>query len=360
MSTVTIDDKENRDPVTGLPLSSLLAPNAKGNKKGTVGANASQKYIATTITTTVLSPVPTMPVEPSSLSKVQKGGSARVALGVVKKANVTSATSLLPITSTFSSLADADTDEEETAPKKARAPRRSLRIAAANSPTRLSSAISSSATNVRPTASSKTMKRQRTSKRSASALSSTPANVAPSSPTSKAKKLALAKHTAAVVAAAVDAQEDVHAQVLSERLEDGGVDATPSASLVRISPPQKKRRTSGRNLSSTPTSASALQTLSGGVRAFEVSLPPSAVDPAMDVTLEGDQMDMDTYMEMGLETASPDDATATIAAVQRIINQQCKELTVLPLANVSDAYITPSRSVSVSNESTMPARAKRL
>ena len=32
VSTITIDDKENRDPVTGLPLSSLLAPGPKGKK----------------------------------------------------------------------------------------------------------------------------------------------------------------------------------------------------------------------------------------------------------------------------------------------------------------------------------------
>ena len=67
--------------------------------------------------------------------------------------------------------------------------------------------------------------------------------------------------------------------------------------------------------------------------------------------MSGDDQVMD--IDMAMENAGSEEAAAAVAAVQRIIDQQCRELTVLPLANVSDAYATPSRSVSVSDGSTM-------
>lgn len=351
MSTVTIDDKENRDPVTGLPLSSLLAHSMKG-KKGAVGAPAPQKYIATTITTTVLSPISSASLGSSS-SKAQKSGSARVALGVVKRANATPTSALLP---TFPSLADADTDDEEqrNSPPKACAPRRSLRIAAANSPARLGSTALTTPTSTSPTSPSRTIKKGRVPKRAAPTSSPTLENVPPSFSASKAKKLAVVKHAGTVIAVAVEAQERVHAQASSERLEEDAADA-PTMSLTRVLPAQKKRRTSGRTSRHT-SSTTTPGTSPGDVHAFEVfsPLPLSVVDSMTNMTSEGDQItDVGADVDMVMETASPGGAAATAAAVQRIIDQQCKELTVLPLANVSDAYITPSRSVSVSDEGIM-------
>jgi len=155
------------------------------------------------------------------------------------------------------------------------------------------------------------------------------------------------KHAAAV-AAAVEVQEHAQAQMLSEQL-----DASTGATSAHISPARKKRRTSGRKSSGTSSSTSVLRTLSGGVRAFEVFTPltPSVADSTTSM-MSGDDQVMD--IDMAMENADSEEAAAAaVAAVQRIIDQQCRELTVLPLANVSDAYATPSRSVSVSDGNTM-------
>lgn len=353
--TLESGDKENRDPITGLPLSLLLANSKPGSKaKGSIAIAPGQKYIATTITTTVLSPVPaaaSVPVKKGLSLKAGAnagaGAGKRVALGAVKKTNA--ASEEVPY-----SLADADTDDEEPVKKvksvKAARPRRSLRLAAtpvdASAPvsasTETAPASTSTTTTVKATKKSskpdagttKTKtKRARTSDAADSELAA-PAEIKPkpkSSSSTRAKREALVKHTAAVVAALdMDAGDGMDVDV------DGGES------------PAKKRRTSPRK----SVSASGNATLSGGVRAVEV-FSPLRVSPRTSANISPSTSANSNLSTIAASTNATDDAMDvddnTADCIQRIIDARCRDLTVMPLANVSDAYsVSGAGSVSTS------------
>lgn len=298
-----------------------------------------------------------------NVGKVPK---TRVALGIVRK-------SITNAPTPFKSLADADTDDEEdvkpaVSKLKAR-PRRSLRLAAAHNGDSLPDQVTTGASSL--TTTGKATKKTTKTKRVASASSTVTAAAGGSTRTtsssstsgsasSKAKKLALANHTAAVVAAAVEAQE----QALStQMLAPASASSSDVVNVMRVSPFKPTRRSPRTSMPSTSIIASvpsSLNTLAGGVRAFEVFSPSSSlekgkttVSPA-DIPLpssslspspfEGgkveeldEAMDIDDY-DLAIETADAEDAMTTAAVLQRIIDQRCRELTVVPLANVSAAY----------------------
>lgn len=54
-------------------------------------------------------------------------------------------------------------------------------------------------------------------------------------------------------------------------------------------------------------------------------------------------MDVETGEDIHMDITMNEEAT--VEGVQRIIDQKCRELTVMPLANVSDAYSVYSESV---------------
>lgn len=337
ISTITIDDKENRDPVTGLPLSSLLGngKGAKGKGKGSSTAVANpfssgQKFIATTITTTVLSPVPVtfvasapasddplMSPTPAAKSQSRK---ARVALGGVTQSN--------------SNIGrEGPTSKPAKRLASVTGPRRSLRLAeiAENVipeiPSTPTTAKSTRAKAPKASSKGKTLR--------AASTSTTSAAGAAGPPQAKAKKLALARHSAAVAAAADGVMSNADIAVMpsgsNKKALASAVVEGDSLVVMHVSP--VKKRTSPRR---------------GGILAEEVFLngqapnplrtAPSYVNIFNEPTRSLSFVDNDA-MDLDVEFVEPNEAQETAACLQRIIDQRCRELSVIPLGDISGAFM---------------------
>ena len=228
ITTVTIDDKENLDPVTGLPLSTLLLKLTDNDGKPT-SPKPPTKYIATTIITTVISPMSdpsttASPSEPKAEKSLPHAKKSRVALG----------TKVAPGMAAFST---SNSSRTSSSPRGGR--------------------LGHTSTGAKPKASAK-------NRGSGSPIASSKAKgTAAAVKAKRTKKLVIAKHAATVAAVAA----------ADSGLNSGGVDGDESV-------------------------------------------------------MEGVQRE-------------PHDAGHDLhaaACVQRIVNQRCKDLTVRPLANVSEAY----------------------
>ena len=353
ISTITIDDKENRDPVTGLPLSSLLIQGKGGKGKGKRASSTApnpfasgQKFIATTITTTVLSAVPISfptsttssdgtPMSPTPAAKAPTR-KTRVALGLVTRGNGNA------------DVEDASSKAEKPV-KRVSGPRRSLRLAEIAENAVLETPVSS------PPASAKTSKAKAPKPSTkgkalrAASTSTTSAAGAGVSSQAKAKKLALARHSAAVAAAADAVSEDVQNPSETGSLGSGSPGTERGSVVVMHVSPVKKRTSprrsgvkaeevflDGRSPKLHQLSSSARSRIFQGTE----GLQPTGAGADVVTDAEFDTMDLD------VQFADPDAARATAACVQRIIDQRCKELTVLPLGDISGGFMNNDEGLS--------------
>ncbi|KAF9517657.1 hypothetical protein BS47DRAFT_1359443 [Hydnum rufescens UP504] len=228
ISTVTIDDKENLDPVTGLPLSTLLLKLTDSDGKPAL-SKPPMKYIATTIVTTVISPVS----DPSGATTSSPSKSKAEFLHQMKKSRVALGTKVAPGVATSAS----NSHRTSTSPRPGRLGYISSSVKSKSSAMNRPSGS--------PTASSK-------AKGSSAAVKA-----------KRTKKLIIARHAAAVASVAV----------ADSGLKSGDVD--------------------------------------------------------------GDDIVMQDVQLKPHDTGNDRDEAA---CVQRIVNQRCRDLTVRPLANVSEAY----------------------
>ena len=306
VSTVTMAlDKENRDPVTGVLLPELLnslgcSGGAKTSKQvgnGICGTSldsttiTKQKFIATTITTTVLSPM--MDSTPCSSSRATP--------------------------EPHDSSRNANTDamqEDNDAPSTPRPPQRKSRvvISSVDSPasrTRAKTGSSSSDLVVRAgriPLGQKTAFSTRGTK--SSPLKTKPSTFVDTDGTPKRTRTSRSMKKTTNV----DSSDPLHPIKKSSKSRSG---TSSSSSSKRV-----KKAVMAQH-------SSFVQSVVPSSSVFDHSAPPPD-HLAMDYILQGPPLEDG---DMGIN-----DVSEVPAIVQRMVDQRCRELTVMPLANVSEAY----------------------